>query len=72
MERGAPIADLVQKDGVLLESIMATGWDDDSGLPPLDASDPYVACHRHWGHTTLNETWEEVTEEVKTLPGHLL
>lgn len=86
MEHGTPIAALIQDDwgvfserliesggeGALLESIMHTGWDDDDGLPPLCASDPYVACHRRWSHSTLDHIWEEFAEEVKADPSRPL
>ena len=86
MEHGTPIVALIQDDwevfserliesgreGVLLESIMATGWDDDDGLPLLCASDPYVARHRRWSHDTLDEIWEEFAEQVKADPSYPL
>lgn len=67
MEHGTAIIDLVQEDwevfserlietngaGRLLEAIIHSGGDDDSGEPLLSASDPYVAQHRRWSHDTL-------------------
>ena len=86
MEHGTAIIDLVQHDwevfserliktgdvGRLLEAIMHSGWDDDSGEPPLGASDHYVARHRHWSHDTLEEIWQEFADEVKSDPTHPL
>lgn len=82
MEHGTAIIDLVQEDwegfsehlfetngaGRLLEAIMRSGWDDDSGEPLLSASDPYVARHRRWSHDTLADIWEEFADEVKSNP----
>lgn len=86
LEYGTPIVDLIQDDwglfserlverggaGVLIESILHSGWDDDDGEPPLDASDPYVAQHRKWSHDTLADIWEEFTEQVKEDPSRKL
>jgi len=82
LEHGTPIVDLIQDDwevfserlverggaGALLETILHSGWDDDSGEPPLGASDPYVARHRTWSHDTLADIWEEFAERVKEDP----
>ena len=81
-EHGTAIIDLVQEDwavfserlletdgaGRLLEAIMHSGWDDDSGEPPLGASDPYVAHHRRWSHDTLVYIWQQFADEVKLDP----
>lgn len=82
MEYGTAIIDLVQEEwavfserllesdgaGLLLEAIMHSGWDDDSGEPLLDASDPYVARHRRWSHDTLEDIWQQFADEVKSDP----
>lgn len=85
MERGDFILDLVQENwgvfsdslyesgraGKLLEAIMLTGWDDDDGVPPLSASDTYVACQNHWSSDPLENIWEQYSLDVKgdpTLP----
>lgn len=82
MELGTAIIDLIQEDwnvfserlletnsaGRLLEAIMHSGWDDDSGKPLLGASDPYVARYRHWSHDTLEDIWEQFADEVKSDP----
>src|SRR5207302_10708564 len=71
MEYGTAIIDLVQEDwevfserlveadgaGRLLEAIMHSGWDDDSGEPLLGAHDPYV--RDRWTHDTLRDIWEQ-------------
>ncbi len=86
MENGTPIVHLIQQDwevfserliqsdrtGALLEAIMHSGWDDDDGVPPLGASDPYVARHRRWTHDTLDEAWEEFAKQVMADPSHKL
>jgi RES domain-containing protein len=83
LEGGEPIIWLIQDDwdvfservfdadGVaarLLEAIMSSGWDDDSGEPPLGASDPYVARHRGWSYDTLEENWLQFCEDVRVDP----
>jgi hypothetical protein len=82
LDVGTAILDLIQDDwevfserlidngraGLLLEGIMRSGWDDDSGEPVLSASDPYVAHHSHWTHDTLEEIWEQFAEEVLSDP----
>ncbi|TKS58978.1 MAG: hypothetical protein EWM72_02630 [Nitrospira sp.] len=82
LEHGTAIIDLVQQDwevfserlfdsnsaGRLLESIMHSGWDDDSGEPLLGASDPYVARHRRWSYDTLEDIWQQFADEVKSDP----
>lgn len=82
MEQGTPIIDLVQQDwevfserlfesdnaGRLLEVIMHSCWDDDSGEPLLGASDHYVARHRHWSHDTLENIWQQFADKVKLDP----
>ena len=86
MEHGTAILGLVQEDwevfserlleadgaGRLLEAIMHSGWDDDSGDPLLGAYDPYVACHRRWTHDTLTDIWDQFAEEVKADPSRAL
>lgn len=82
MEHGTAIIDLIQEDwevfserlletdgaGRLLEAIMHSGWDDDSGELLLGASDPYVAHHRRWSHDTLEDIWQQFADEVKSDP----
>ena len=85
-EYGTPIVDLIQDDWevfserlverggdrALIESILGSGWDDDDGEPPLDASDLYVARHRTWSHDTLADIWKEFAERVKEDPSREL
>lgn len=80
MECGEPIVTLIQghwnifsddlvvsnREGALLEAIMDSGWDDDSGEPPLSAYDHYVDSP--WYHETLDQTWEDFADEVKRDP----
>jgi len=82
MDHGTAIIDLVQGDwevfserlletdgaGRLLEAIMHSGWDDDSGEPLLGAFDPYVARHRRSSHDTLEDIWQQFADEVKSDP----
>jgi hypothetical protein len=86
LEQGTAILELIQDDwnvfservfdhdraGALLEAIMDSGWDDDSGLPHLGASDPYVAKQDHWSHDTLEQIWREFAERVKSDPSQPL
>jgi hypothetical protein len=86
LEVGTTILDLIQEDwevfserlfengraGQLLEVIMRSGWDDDSGEPILGAADLYVARHRHWTHDTLEEIWQQFADEVKSDPTRTL
>jgi hypothetical protein len=81
-DSGGPLIDLIQWDwevfrealvesgraGALLESIMHTGWDDDDGVPPLGASDPYISRSKTWTHDTLAEVWDRFCEQVKANP----
>jgi RES domain-containing protein len=80
MESGEPIVMLIQdrwqvfsddlvtanREGALLEAIMDSGWDDDSGEPRLSAYDHYVDSP--WYHETLDQIWEEFACEVKRNP----
>jgi hypothetical protein len=86
LEPGTPIIELVQGDwevfsdrlcdlnreGRLLEAIMASLWDDDSGQPPLGSSDSYVRKQDHWSHDTLEGIWQEFADNVKSDPTHAL
>lgn len=86
LEVGSAILDLVQGDwevfsesliendraGQLLEAIMRSGWDDDSGEPILAASDLYVGRHNHWTHDTLEDIWQQFADEVKSDPTRAL
>ncbi len=86
IESGTAILDLIQDDwevfsekliendraGSLLEAIMISGWDDDSGDPILGAYDLYVARHNHWTHDTLETIWEQFSYEVKLNPNNEL
>jgi RES domain-containing protein len=86
LEHGTAILELIQSDwdvfservfdadraGDLLEAIMDSGWDDDSGEPHLRASDPYVAKQDRWSHDTLENIWREFAEKVKSDPTHPL
>ena len=84
MESGEPIVMLIQdqwqvfsdrlvtsnREGPLLEAIMHSGWDDDSGEPLLSAYDHYV--DNHWYHEPLHAIWEEFADEVKRDPNRPL
>jgi hypothetical protein len=84
MESGEPIVMLIQdhwqvfsddlvtsnREGALLEAIMDSGWDDDSGEPRLSAYDHYVDSP--WYHETLDQIWEEFAYEVKRDPSRPL
>ena len=52
----------------LLDEIMESQWDDDSGLPPVRANDVYIRKVRKWSHDTLDESWEEFSRQVKEDP----
>lgn len=79
-QSGRPIVELIQDDwnvfsdrltaqereGLILEAIMESGWDDDSGELPVTASDFYVDFP--WTHETLAEIWEYFAEDVKQNP----
>jgi len=54
--------------GTLLEEIMESQWDDDSGLPPVRAHDLYLRKVKKWYHDTLDDTWEEFSQQVKEDP----
>jgi len=54
----------------LLEDIMRTGWDDDSGEAPVDAHELYYRRSSLWYHTTMAEAWEEFCDQVKENPEH--
>jgi hypothetical protein len=54
----------------LLEDIMASGWDDDSGEPQIGARDLYYPGSSQWLHTTMVERWEEFSDKVKLDSGH--
>jgi hypothetical protein len=56
--------------GQLLEDIMMTGWDDDSGDPPVSASELYTLRSNLWYHSTMVEEWKEFCEKVKEDPSH--
>jgi len=80
--RGEMLIDLIQWDyevfddelhslGVsarLLENIMETGWDDDSGEPRVGAHELYHRRSSLWSHSTMTESWDEFCEEVKVNP----
>ena len=84
LERGIPIVELIQRDwdvfserllerggeGRLLEAIMHSGWDDDSGEGPLGALDCYLP--HAWSHDTLEEIWDQFASEVSSDPSRLL
>lgn len=65
---------LIENDraGMLLEAIMISGWDDDSGDPILGAYDLYVARHNHWTHDKLEDIWDKFAYEVKSNPNNEL
>ena len=82
--RGDMLVDLIQWDyevfeddlhasdeaACLLNDIMETGWDDDSGEPPVSAHELYHRRSSLWYHTTMVEAWEEFCEKVKEDPAH--
>lgn len=82
--RGEMLVDLIQGDyevfeedlhtsgkaARLLEDIMQTGWDDDSGELPVDAHELYDRRSSLWHHTTMAEAWEEFRDKVKENPAH--
>ncbi len=86
IEAGTAILDLIQDDWEvfsekliendraksLLEAIMISGWDDDSGDPILGAYDLYVARHNHWTHDTLEDMWDQFAYKVKLNPNNEL
>jgi len=78
LESGGTLIELIQWDwevfrddlvesgraGALLESIMHTDWDDDSGEFPLSAIDSYIPRSRRWYHDTLADIWDRFCEQV--------
>ncbi|MGD0650108.1 MAG: RES domain-containing protein [Verrucomicrobiia bacterium] len=54
----------------LLEDIMESGWDDDSGEPPVDANELYRRRDEEEHHTTMREAWEEFCYELRDNPTH--
>ncbi|UUZ78500.1 RES family NAD+ phosphorylase [Polaromonas sp. P1(28)-13] len=62
--------DLLSSGGAtrLLEDIMQSGWDDDSGKLPVNAHDLYVRTSDQWGHTTMAEEWLDYCDAVKEHP----
>lgn len=83
-QRGEMLVDLIQSDyevfeedlytsdqaARLLEEIMQTGWDDDSGESLVDAHELYYRRSSLWHHTTMAEAWEEFCDKVKEDPTH--
>lgn len=79
---GEPLVDLVQLEyevfgedlyssgnaARLLEDIMRSGWDDDSGESPVDAHELYYPRASLWYHTTRAAEFEEFCERVKNHP----
>ena len=79
---GEPLLDLIQEDyevfadesrasevaARLLEDILCSGWDDDSGEPLVDAHDLYVRYSDEWGHATMADQWKNYCAEVKAYP----
>jgi hypothetical protein len=58
------------KAAILLEDILRTRWDDDSGEPQVDAHKLYYRHSSVWYHTTMVEAWNEFCGEVKKNPVH--
>ncbi len=54
----------------LIDEIMQTGWDDDSGEAPVRAHELYYPRSSLWHHTTMAEEWKEFCEKVKEDPSH--
>src|SRR5713101_4046383 len=52
----------------LLEAIMDTGWDDDSGEPPMREANFYRRRISRSFHTTMAEAWEEFGARVREDP----
>jgi hypothetical protein len=52
----------------LLEDIMQSGWDDDSGEAQIAAHDLYVRYSDRWGHATMTQQWGDYCAEVKAHP----
>jgi hypothetical protein len=50
----------------LLDNIMGSGWDDDSGEPPVRARDLYGRASSRW----MTEAWRDFCEKVKVAPEH--
>lgn len=79
---GEPLLDLIQGDydvfgddlvssnaaARLLEDVMHSGWDDDSGENLVNAHGLYVRYSDEWGQTTRAEQWEDYCAEVKEHP----
>lgn len=79
---GEPLLDLIQEDyevfadellssevaARLLEDILRSHWDDDSGEPLVDAHEFYVRYSDEWGHATMAEQWTSYCAEVKEHP----
>ena len=49
----------------LLEDIMDSGWDDDSGEPRTDPHELYQHRSSVWYHTTMAQSWEGFCRDVK-------
>src|SRR5262249_55595986 len=54
----------------LLEDIMTSWSDDDSGQPSIQAHDYYT--RGKWYHDTLADTWDEFSQQVKEDPNCVL
>jgi hypothetical protein len=52
----------------LLEDIMQTRWEKDSGESPVSAYELHYRRSSLWHHTTMAEAWEEFCQKVKEDP----
>lgn len=79
---GEPLIDLIQADyevfsddlicsaraEQLLNDILRSDWDDDSGESYPDAGEQYVRRGDEWGHTRMVEKWAQYCADVKAQP----
>ena len=52
----------------LLNDILQSSWDDDSGEPYPEAGEQYVRLGDQWSHTKMVEKWAEYCADVKDHP----
>jgi hypothetical protein len=58
------------KAASLLEDILESGWDDDSGESPVDAHELYCRRDSTWSHTSMRDAWLEFCGRVREDPCH--
>jgi len=63
-------ADELNEDtqAALLEDIANSDWDDDDGVPVLDANELYMPRSFRWSHQTHTDTWAQFCDEVRADP----